>query len=167
MAAAAPKKQFALDSNVIFDLAEEKDFAHTFREVSAERGYALRIPPTVIQELTHLALVKHCDETPMALKALRKMREWQLTPFDLSPVGHAITERFSIKLIETGLLPEGEENDGFILAETALAEIPVLVSSDRHLVDIDPARLILQFKESDLTPVMVAHPKRLLRAMSA
>jgi len=61
MAAPAQRKQFALDSNVLFDLAEGKDFAHTFKEIAEERGYALRIPPTVVQELSHLAFEKKWD----------------------------------------------------------------------------------------------------------
>ena len=36
---AAQKKQLSLDANFVFDLAADKDFAHTFREVYQERGY--------------------------------------------------------------------------------------------------------------------------------
>jgi len=35
----------ALDTNLLFDLAADKDFAHTFREVYQERGYSLVVPP--------------------------------------------------------------------------------------------------------------------------
>jgi predicted nucleic acid-binding protein len=78
MAAPAQKKLLALDTNLLFDLAAEKDFAHAFREVYQERGYSLVVPPTVIQELTYYALVKQCAETPLALKALQQMRAWGL-----------------------------------------------------------------------------------------
>ena len=112
MAAPGQEKQFALDSNVLFDLAAEKDFAHTFREVYQERGYFLSVPPTVIQELTHYALERQCAETPLALKSLQQMRrEWRLLPFDLKSVGHAITEQFSRRLMNASLLPEDEFND--------------------------------------------------------
>src|ERR1035437_675168 len=112
MAAPAQKKLLALDTNLLFDLAAKKDFAHAFREVYQERGYSLVVPPTVIPELTYYALVKQCAETPLALKALQQMRAWGLTPFDLKSVGHGITEQFSEKLMRLGLLPEGEFNDG-------------------------------------------------------
>ena len=62
MAAPVQKKLLALDTNLLFDLAAEKDFAHTFREVYQKRGYSLVVPPTVIQELTYCALVKQWDE---------------------------------------------------------------------------------------------------------
>jgi predicted nucleic acid-binding protein len=58
MAVQGQKKEFALDSNILFDLAAEKDFAHAFREGYQERGYSLRVPPTVIQELTYYAVVR-------------------------------------------------------------------------------------------------------------
>ena len=166
MAAPGPKKRLALDTNLLFDLAAEKDFAHAFREMYQERGYSLAVPPTVIQELTYCALVKECAETPLALKALQQMRAWGLTPFDLKSVGHGITEQFSEKLMRLGLLPEGEFNDGLILAETALALIPVLVTSDADLLDIEEIPLRVQFESSDLAPVQICHPKLLLKAVA-
>lgn len=51
MGAQTPKRQLAVDTNVLFDLAGDRDFAHTFREVFQERGYVIKVPPTVIQEL--------------------------------------------------------------------------------------------------------------------
>ena len=63
-----------------------------------------------------------------------------------------------------GWLPEGELNDGLIVAETALANVPVLVTSDRHLLDIDPQHLSACLADSDLPRVEIAHPKDLLAA---
>lgn len=159
------KKQLALDANILFDLAQEKDFAHTFREVLQEKGYFLKVPPTVVQELTHYALVKKCAETAFALKALEQMRTWGILPWDLIPAGHAITEQFSQSLIRKGFLPEGEFNDGLIIAETSLACIPALATSDSHLLNIDNSYLKVQFEDSDLSPVSVFHPKTLLAAL--
>ena len=63
------------------------------------------------------------------------------------------------------LLPQDEWNDGRILAETSLVEIPLLVTSDEHLLDIDADQLLLAFQEANLLPVRAVHPKRLLRAL--
>ena len=166
MAGPGKKRLLALDTNLLFDLAAGKDFAHTFREVYQERGYALVVPPTAIQELAYCALEKQCAETPLALKALQQMRSWNLSPFDLKSVGHGITEQFSQKLLRIGLLPEGEFHDGLILAETALAGIPALVTSDADLLDIDETKLALEFESADLPLVQICHPKRLLKAMA-
>jgi predicted nucleic acid-binding protein len=160
MAAPAPKKLLALDTNLLFDLAAEKDFVHTFREAYQERGYVLVVPPTAIQELAYCVLEKQCAETPLALKALQQMRFWNLSPFDLKSVGHGITEQFAGKLLRLGLLPEGEFNDRLILAETALA------TSDADLLDIDASKLAVQFEGADLPPVQICHPKLLLKAVT-
>jgi len=48
----AQKKQLSLDTNLLFDLAGENDFAHDFREVFQNKGYALVLPPTAVHELS-------------------------------------------------------------------------------------------------------------------
>ncbi len=37
--AAGPKKSLALDTNLLLDLAEKKDFAHESKEEFSNRGY--------------------------------------------------------------------------------------------------------------------------------
>src|SRR5260370_14928859 len=130
MAAAEPKKKFALDTNVLLDLADNKDFAHTFREIFQEKGCHLTVPPTAVQELAYAAMHKSRDEQRLANRALECMHEWGIRPFDLVPVGHGITEQFTRLLTVRRLLPEDEINDGQILAEASLADVPVLVTSD-------------------------------------
>ncbi|MHB8524117.1 MAG: type II toxin-antitoxin system VapC family toxin [Limisphaerales bacterium] len=165
MAVQGHGKQFALDANLLFDLAAEKDFAHTFREVFQERGYQFRVPPTVIQEIAYAALHKSGEEQHLAFKSLQSMRSWGLVPYDLKSVGHGISEQFSRKLMGKGLLPTTEFNDGVILAETSLASIPVLVTSDEHLLGIDRDLLLGCFADSDLPTVEIVHPKPLLKAV--
>ena len=165
-------KRLAVDSNLLFDLAAGEDFAHTFLESFQERGYSFRAPPTVVEELVFISL-KRTTRDPseiaicgLAQMALQNMLSWQITPFDLPPVGRGITEQFARILQQRGHLPEGEFNDGLILAETSLAGIPVLVTNDRHLTDIDPVQLRLSFESSDLTPVAVSRPGAMLRALA-
>jgi predicted nucleic acid-binding protein len=159
---AALQKRLALDTNVPLDLADKKDFAHDFRETFLKRGYALLIPPTVVIELTLLATGAEGGKQELAMNALQHLREWGIHPYDLKSVGHGITEKFAGRLIQKGLLPEGEFNDGVILAEAALAEIPVLVTSDNHLLNIEMAELKVVFDEQDLFQVHPMHPKGLL-----
>ena len=47
-----------------------------------------------------------------------------------------------------------------------LEQIPLLVTSDKHLLNIDEDVLLLKFNEAELFPVRSVHPKRLLRALS-
>src|SRR5437870_4305863 len=125
MADPEQKKKFALDSNFLLDLADERDFAHTFREVFQEKGYHLLAPPTAIQELTFAAIQKSGEEQQLAYRALACMREWGVRPFDLIAAGHGITQQFTRRLAARGLLPEEEFHDGQILAEASLAGIPI------------------------------------------
>jgi len=72
---------------------------------------------------------------------------------------------FATRLTDSSLIPENEQNDGKILAQSSLAGIPLLVASDKHLLDIDEDALLLAFNDVDLVSVHPAHPKRLLRAL--
>ena len=166
MAGQEKKKRLALDTNILFDLAAGQDFAHDFIGVFIEKGYVFSVPPTVVQELSAFAFKQSDDgKRDLAIAALRDMRGWGIEPYDLKSVGHGITEQFAQLLFLKKMLPEDELNDGLILAETALAHIPVLVTSDRHLLDIEASELKVIFDERDLFPVTVFHPKRLLRAI--
>lgn len=68
------KRQLALDTNVLIDLAEENVFAHTFRELLQQRGYSLRVPPTVVQELAYSVETEdnHSRRSLIALSQMRK-----------------------------------------------------------------------------------------------
>ena len=163
--AANPKKQLALDTNLLLDLAEEKDWAQDFREEFQTCGYTLRIGPTVVMELEWLASSGKEAQRTYAGRAAERVSAWRITPFELSAIDQAIAERFGDALLELSLIPDDEFNDGLILAESSLAEIPLLVTSDKHLLDIDETALRLAFHDADLLPVSPVHPRRLLRAM--
>ncbi len=159
-------KELALDTNLVLDLADEAEFAHAFKEMFQEHNYALRLPPTVISEL-HENLIRGQSPRKRELSrvALLNARAWGLRPFELSPVQEAIAQRFAVRLANSGLLPPEELHDAVILAETSLVQIPLVVTSDKHLLDIDEDALLLAFNDADLSPVRPAHPKRLLRAL--
>jgi predicted nucleic acid-binding protein len=162
MAAPAQSRRFALDSNILIDLGERKPFALAF--LSAYQSSGLAVPPTVVQELTHLALDLSHPASKFAFEALSNMRQWDIFPYDLKSVGHGITELDAQTLTRKGLLPDEEFNDGLIIIETALACLPILVTSDKHLLGINQAQLIRELGELDLPPVNIVHPKVLLRA---
>ena len=161
----SPKKSLALDTNLLLDLAAGEDFAHDFKDEFSGRGYALLTPPTVIAELAFFASLKDVPQRELADVALGKIHEWKCQPFTLSSTELAIATRFAARLIQALLIPETETNDGKILAQTSLAKIPLLVTSDRHLLDVDEEALLLAFNDADLLPVHPAHPRRLLKAL--
>ena len=166
MAEPGQKKRIALDTNLLLDLAEDKDWAHEFRECFQAAGYALLTGPTVFAELAFASLHAPEPRRSYARQAVAEARHLGIGAFELSSVERAIAERFVEAVLSRELLPPEEFNDAAILAECSLAEIPLLVTSDQHLLDMDEDELILLFNEADLSPVRPVHPRRLLRALS-
>jgi predicted nucleic acid-binding protein len=165
MAAIGPRKRLALDTNLLLDLAEERDWAHEFRERFQATGYTLVATPTVFNEVAFASLYEVEPTRVIARKAIAKAREWGITSFEANSVQQGIAETFARRLITQRLLPPDEWNDALILAEVSLAEISLLVTSDKHLLDIDEDSLRFCFDEADLPQVHAVHPKRLLRAL--
>ena len=161
----ANSKKLALDTNVVLDLASGSDAVHDFRETFQRRGYALFLPPTVIEELAYQRLEEAVAKAALAARALASLRIWKLVPLPPSSLGRAIARQFARRLIEKRLLASEEVHDGMILAETSAAGIPVLVSADNHLLGIDELALHLACNEADLDRVVVMHPRNMLRAL--
>jgi hypothetical protein len=126
----------------------------------------LLLPPTASHEL-HLIFTcgESEDEQELARTGLTRLKQWGIRPFEFNSTAEAICEQFVRGLLGQGLIPEDEFNDGLILAETSMEQIPLLVTSDKHLLDIDEDALQLAFNAADLSPVHSVHPKRLLRAL--
>ena len=164
MEAVSPKR-LSLDTNVLFDLADGKDFAHDFRETYQHKRYALVICPTVVAELYFLHDYGDVEESRLASLTLQGMASWDIQVFPLTCVQLEIARRFADTIRAHGLLPEAEINDARILAETAVAGISVVVSSDRHVLDVDQDALREACAEADLVPTFPASPRRLLRAL--
>lgn len=162
---ARSKKPLALDTNVLLDLADGSEVAHDFREVFQRKGYALVAPPTAMFELALHRASGDLRRQRLAELALSQLAAWRIVPLPLSDVEAIIAEQFAARLIELGLLPDEEFSDGLILAEAALARVPVVVTSDKHLLDIEPEVLRAALDAADLEHVNVVHPHKLLRAV--
>ena len=124
--AASPRKQLALDANLLLDLAEGKDFAHDFKDEFQARGYEFLLPPTAAAELNVLSIYGGEPQKTFANQALQQLRAWKCQPYSLSDTKLAIAEKFRRQLSELQLIPDEEWDDGLILAETSLGNIPML-----------------------------------------
>ena len=155
----------SLDTNILFDLADEKDFAHDFRETYQAKGYALVICPTVVAELYFFHEHGDAEEKRLASLALGMSASWDIQAFPLTCLQLDIAWKFANALLSRRLLPEPEVNDARILSETSVAGIPLVVSSDHHLLDVDQDALREACAEADLLPAFPASPRRLLRAL--
>lgn len=159
------KKRLALDTNLLLDMVRGGDFAHDFRLVFQAADYSLLIGPTVFRELGFAVIYGREPEKALAAKALANAAKWGILAFNLTRLNQTIAERFAQRLLETGLLPAEECNDALILAETAVENIPLLVTSDQHFLDMDEDALALAFADADVPAAHPVHPKALLRAM--
>ena len=169
MAEHGPKKCLALDANLPLDLAAGFDFAHDFREDFQCRGYHLLLAPTAAEEIWLIHRTPSHPHHATAGKALKNLTRWGIDLLELKshlqPVAKTIGRGFAQRLILAGFLPPTEINDGIVLAETALAEIPVLVTRDAHLLNIEDVNLLVCLQAADLAPVKPVHPRLLWQAL--
>ena len=166
MAAILTNPLVAVDANVLMDLGERVetviDALTTLRQ--RFRRPRLVIPPTAQQELVHIA--RRGDTEKERLRAgggVEAARRWLIVPVNLMPVGHGIVERIAEKLRGPDLLPPEEVNDSLLLAEAALLEARLLLSSDEHLRGINFTRLNLELHNFDLAAPVIVTPAEVAR----
>ena len=126
------------------------------------RQHGIAAPPAVIGELFHIASEMSHPANAHAIEALSKIQRWGIETYSLISVGPEIVEINAHKLLGAGLLPEGEVHDAVIIIETALRYIPILITSDIHLLGINPAKLSSMLDDFDLIPVTISHPMAML-----
>lgn len=167
MATAQRLRLVAVDTNILLRLAEEEEL--TLDGIQAVRS-RLRpvefvVPPTAYQELAHLAgRGDKRAEGAFARKALTDLRDaWRFTPVPLNALQKALAVNASLRLLHAGLLPDAEQNDARIVAESAVLMCVLLVSNDSHLLDIDHRQLGLLFRELDLPVPIIASPRDLVK----
>jgi predicted nucleic acid-binding protein len=121
------------------------------------------IPPTVLHELA-LAVKSAGTEKKgkAAFVALSRLREWGFEPLNLVPVGHGIVERIADALRHEGLIPTGEKNDSLVVAEAALLECGILLSTDGHMRGIDFQRLKLLLQDFHVGAPIIATPREIV-----
>jgi len=161
-----PNALLAADTNVPLDLAEGKEHVLDALAVLRRRltKGRLLIPPTAFQELVFLA--EHADaptDRALALRALRGLASWGFEIVNLVPVAHGIVERIAERLVGDHLLPAEEFNDALILAEAALLDCSILLSSDEHLRSLDFENATLKLREFDVTMPIIATPREIVR----
>jgi hypothetical protein len=159
------QKRLSLDTNVLFDLAEGRDYAAEFREAYQRKGYALFISPTVAAEV--FFALDHGDQREKKLASIcfSKLTVWDIEVASLTATQLKVAHAFAAKIRNWGLVPSGEVNDSCVIGETAMLGIPLVVSSDHHLLDIDDSTLRALCVASELPVVFAVSPRALVRAL--
>jgi predicted nucleic acid-binding protein len=157
----------AVDTNVLMDLADDREDVWDAIETIRNRvkGAVFVATSTVIQELAYAADEGDTPEKrDLAAIALTKLdSEWGFKSANFVPVGHGITEITANKIRSAGLLPEEEVNDSLIIAEAALGNCTILLSSDAHISGIDQTALSLVLGSCDINKVLLASPAKIVR----
>src|SRR5436190_18338424 len=101
-------RRLSLDTNILFDLADEKDFAHDFRETYQDKAYALVISPTVVAELYFFHEYGNAEEKRLASITLGRVASWDIQAFALTGVQLDIAWKFANSILSRNLLAECE-----------------------------------------------------------
>ena len=167
MPAAAKSTLVAVDTNFLFDLADDTAIAWEALETIRARIKSLIIvvPPTVIDELVAAHdNPEEGEEQRLAMLALQRLRsEWKFQPVDFVPVGHGIVGSVAGKIRDRGYIPLEEVNDSFVLAESALLACTLLITSDGHLIDVPAGPLKLLLDTCDVACPLIVSPRKIAK----
>ena len=159
------KPVIAVDTNVLLDYAnKDETVINCFSTIHKKfPGCAVFVLPTVIDELQQHYSKGEKRESALALKVLQNLLKWGFKPVNVIPVGNGIVEETARKIRAAGLLPDEEINDSYIIAEAALANVNLLLSSDGHLKFIDQAKLKEILEGCDLADTVIFSPAKIVR----
>jgi predicted nucleic acid-binding protein len=154
--------QLALDTNVLFDRAENRDFAVAIFDFLSGHEIALIVTRTVLAELdSAITRPLSRQEAQLAERALGNLLSWGIKPVVISDSSLSVAAEVSKALRLAQLLPYEESHDGSILAETAMANAKYLVTSDVHLISMDRQKTKQILQARSLPEVHVASPRNL------
>ena len=154
----------ALDTNVLLDLADNNETALDCLSTITRKfkKAPIIVLPTVIGELVDISKNGETEEEKsLALITLQSIRDpWAFQPINYVPVGHGIVEETARKIRKAGLVPDEEVNDTFVIAEAALANATILISSDSHMKDIDQSKLKSILEDCGVEPLIIFSPHK-------
>ena len=143
---ASSQKRLSLDTNVLFDLAASRDFAHEFRETYQGKGYSLVIAPTVVAELYFLRLDGDREERQLASVSLAKLSTWDIRPFTLSDIQTDLAKRFAEEACELTYYEEAPYLDTLAAAHAELGDFNEAVKWSQRAVEKASADDRVQFE---------------------
>jgi hypothetical protein len=156
-------KLAALDTNILFHLAEQYAPAHNLIRRLVRNGFTPIVTQTVVQELGYCVdYGETARKREIAETALCSMREWGIQPVTLKAVGNGICDIAANVIASRGLLPESERHDAYILIESGFCGVALLLTWDEHLTGANNAGLNEVLSSFDLHPVQIAHPRTIL-----
>ena len=156
----------AVDTNVLFDLADEvEDVTDAVLVIKRRlRQAQLLMPPTVREELAEEALRgEDFEKKENARRAFQLARSWHIQPVELLEDQYDLARAIGRRLRDLGLLPDDEVNDGLIVGEAALLGCSLLLTTDEHLRSMDFTRLTFELQAHDAAVPVIATPREIVR----
>lgn len=169
MATVPPRpKSVAVDTNVLFDLADKNSEVEAALKVVRRRlpGVGIVVTPTVVQELSWLSQNGDPEARRLAAIAAGSLLKWGITPINCRAVMHGIIEQAAGEIIRLRLMPPSETHDALIVAEASSAECAMLISSDRHMWGCDFTRVNEVLVGRHLFAIVVLAPWKVVRDYS-
>lgn len=159
-------KSVAVDTNVLFDLANGDEEAHLALAVIRARlpNVNVVVTPTVVQELSWLA--EHADEPEtkrLAILAATSLEKWGISAANCRSVMHGIIEQAANEISRRGLIPPNEVHDALIVAEASSAQCSMLISTDGHMWKADFTVLNGVLVGRDLYPIVLVSPRKIIK----
>lgn len=158
--------QFAVDTNVLLDQALGNEDVLDALDIIRKRvpGVRFVVTPTVLQELAFQAQDgPEAGVRAAAITVLGNLLKWGYQPLNLIPVGHGIVQSIGFKMRAAGIIPDDEVHDSEIIAEAALIDCTVLLSSDHHLLEAQAGGLLSAFLDGqDVTKITIGSPRMIV-----
>lgn len=155
-------KKLTLDLDLLTNLGRGNPSAFKLLTQIRENYWSPFVCPTVVEELRHTSVHRQGVPQEIALRVLTCLRkDWNILPFESDSVMHHVAEAFVHEVFDRGLLPRSELNSALTLAETSVAEIPVLATINTFLLRIPRARLRRVFEDRSMIIVEIVHPNEL------
>ena len=156
----------AVDTNVLLDQATDDELVLDALDTLRRRlpAVVFIVTPTVIEEIV---LKAERGDTPTDQRLARRVlasliQPWGFQPVNFIPVRRGIVAEIASRLRREKLIPDTEMNDSLLVAEAALVEATLLLSSDAHIKDIDYARLKLVLDAADVSTPLIASPWKIV-----
>ncbi len=159
--------RLAADTNLLLDWSDNVESALDALSVIEDRLPQAEklVTPSTLDELAFL-----CDSgrsQPVRQSARRVMRllrdDPRFRPLLELPYPAETVEAIAREIRLRRLLPAEEVHDSLILAEAALLDCAILLTSDAHLRGIDHEALTLALNPFDLTAPVIATPREIAR----
>jgi hypothetical protein len=160
----APRRFAALDQHFLLALAGGSDDCAEVIDWFSRIGVYPLATGTVLQEL--MDIEQQEDPDPFvkqnAERALLNLATWGILDAQLTPTDNGIAKIVAAKFVETGVLPDEQENDGLIVAEAALHDCIMLVTYRETLLNAPLEGIKFMLMESDVSVLFIVSPDNII-----